>query len=141
MQYCKLSWQELYFWCYQGSWIHHWYLCFLFSLAYSSEKSQEILKNLSKALKKHLERDSLLEEIKVFNQDFSKCRKTGTVLVLKSDTDFITLWDDPIHDGSVTIMNVLELLKQTALVNADKFALVAMIVGSERDAFNSFVNN
>ena len=73
----------LHLWYWQGAWIHHCYLHCLCSLAYSSEKSQEILKNLSKAFKKHLERDSLLEEIKVFNQDFSICCKTGTVLVLK----------------------------------------------------------
>ena len=95
-------------------------MCSLFSLAYSSDKSQEILKNLSKALKKHLERDSLLEEINDFNQDFSICCKTGTVLVLKLDIDFITLWDDSMHDGSVIIINMFELLKQTALINADK---------------------
>ena len=74
-----------------GRLIHHWYLCFLFSLTYSSEKSQVTLKNLGKALKKHLERDLLLEEIKVLNQDLSICRKTGTVLVLTLDIDFITL--------------------------------------------------
>ena len=34
-----------------------------FHLDYSSEKLQEIMKNLNKALEKHLERDSLLEKI------------------------------------------------------------------------------
>ena len=66
-----------------------------FSLAYSPENLQEILKNLNKAPEKYLERDSLLEKIKAFNQDLSICRNNGTVLVLKLDIDFITLWDDP----------------------------------------------
>ena len=73
----------------QGSWIHHWYLCSLLLLVYGSEKSQEILENLNNALKKLRGRDSLLEKIKVFNQDLSICLKTGTVLVLKIDIDFI----------------------------------------------------
>ena len=103
-----------------GRLIHHWYLCFLFSLTYSSEKSQVTLKNLSKALKKHLERDLLLEEIKVLNQDLSICRKTGTVLVLTLDIDFSTLWDDPMQDSSLTIINIFQLFKQTVLINADK---------------------
>ena len=85
-----------------------------------TEKSQEILKNLSKVLKKHLERNSLLEEIKFFNQDLSICHKTGTALVLKLEIDFIILWDDSMLDGSVTIINIFELFKQTALINADK---------------------
>ena len=79
----------------QGPRIHLWYLCSLFSLAYISEKSQEILNTLNKALEKHLERDSLLEKIKVFNQDLSMCRKTCTALVFKLDIEFITFWDDP----------------------------------------------
>ena len=78
------------------------------------------MKNLSKALKKQLERDSLLKEIKVFNQDLSICRKTGTVSVLTLDIDFITLWDDPMQDSSLTIINIFELFKQTALINAGK---------------------
>ena len=57
----------------------------LISLACSSEKSQEIWKNLSKALEKRFERDSLLEKINVLNQDLSICRQTGTVLLLKLD--------------------------------------------------------
>ena len=76
-----------------------------------------------------MERGSLLEEIKVLNQDLLICCKTGTALVLKLDIDFITLWDDCMQDGSVTIINIFELFKQTALA------------GSERDAFNYFVNN
>ena len=67
-----------------------------------------------------MERDSLLEEIKVFNQDLSICNKAGTVLVLELEIDFITLWDDSMLDGNVTIINVFELFKQTALINADK---------------------
>ena len=61
----------------------------LFSLAYNSEKLQEILKNLSKALEKHLERNS------------------GYCPSGKLDIDFITLWDDPMQDGSV--INIFEL--------------------------------
>ena len=95
-------------------------LCSLVSLAYSSEESQEILKNLSKAFKKYLERDSLLEEIKDFNQDFSICRKTGTNLVLKLDIDLITPRDDPMQDSSVTIINIFEPFNQTVRINADK---------------------
>ena len=63
---------------------------------------------------------SLLEEIQVFNRDLSICRKTGAVLVLKLDIDFITLWNDPMQGDSVTIINIFELFKQTALINADK---------------------
>ena len=85
-----------------------------------TEKSQEILKNLSKVLKKHLERNSLLEEIKFFNQDLSICHKTGTALVLKLEIDFIILWDDSMQDGSATIINIFKLFKQTVLINADK---------------------
>ena len=44
-------------------------------LHFGSERSQEILKNLSKALEKYLE----------------MCRKTDTALVLKLDIDFVTL--------------------------------------------------
>ena len=40
------------------------------------------------------------------------CRKTGTVLVLKLYIDFITLGDDLMEDGIVTIKNVFELFKQ-----------------------------
>ena len=50
-----------------------------FHLGYSSEKLKEILKNLSKAFEKHLERDSFLEKIKVLNQALSICRKTDIV--------------------------------------------------------------
>ena len=75
-------------------------------------------KNLSKAFEKHFERDSLLEKNKVFNQDSSICRETGTFLVLKLDIVFITLWDNPMQDGSVII--IFELSKQTAMINADK---------------------
>ena len=99
------------------------------------------MKNLSKAFKKYLERDSLLEEIKDFNQDFSICRKTGTNLALKLDIDLITPRDDPMQDSSVTIINIFEPFNQTVRINADKIAVVVMIVGSERDAFNSFLNN
>ena len=78
------------------------------------------MKNIRKALENHLEMDSFLEKIKVFNQDLLICHKTGIVLVLKLDTDFIILWDDPIQDGSVTVITISELFKQTALINADK---------------------
>ena len=84
-------------------------ICAPYSLAYSSEKSEETLKKLSKTLEKHLERDS-------------EYFPSG-----KRDIDFITLWDDPMQDGSVTIIHIFELLKQTG------FALVVMIVGSERE--------
>ena len=90
------------------------------AVTYSSEKSQETLKNLNKALKKHLERDSLLEEIRVFNQDLSICCKIGTVLVLKLNIDIIAIWDGPMQDRNVTIINIFELFKQTVLINADK---------------------
>ena len=79
-----------------------------------------MLKNLSKALEKPLERDWLLEKIKVFNQDLSIYRNTCTALVLKLVIDFITFWDDPMQNGSVTIMNIFELCKQIAPINADK---------------------
>ena len=84
-----------------------------------------MLKNLNKAFDKHLERDWLLEKIKVFNQDLSICRNTCTTLVLKLVIDFITFWDDPMQDGSVTIINVFEQCKQTALINADKIYAVS----------------
>ena len=84
-----------------------------------------MLKNLNKAFDKHLERDWLLEKIKVFNQDLSICRNTCTTLVLKLVIYFITFWDDPKQDGSVTIINVFELCKQTALTNADKIYAVS----------------
>ena len=84
-----------------------------------------MLKNLNKAFDKHLERDWLLEKIKVFNQDLSICRNTCTTLVLKLVIYFITFWDDPMQDGSVTIINVFELCKQTALINADKINAVS----------------
>ena len=78
------------------------------------------MKNLNKAIEKLLGRDSLLEKIiKVFNQDLSICRKTGTALVLKLDINCITLWDDLMQDGSVPILDIFELLKQTALIDAD----------------------
>ena len=70
-------------------------MCSLFLLVYGSEQSQEILKSLNKALEKHLE----------------MCRKTGTVIVLKLDIDFVALWDNPMQDGSV---------KQTALTDGEK---------------------
>ena len=38
----------------------------------------------------------------------------------KLDIDFITLWDDPMQDGSVTIIHIFELFKQTALIGVDK---------------------
>ena len=63
----------------------------LLFLAYGSEKSQEMLKNLNKALEKQLGRDSPLEKIKIFSHDLLICSKTGTALVLKLDIDFITL--------------------------------------------------
>ena len=43
----------------------------------------------------------------------------GTVLV-KLDIVFIILWDDSMQDGSVTIINIFELFKQTALINSGK---------------------
>ena len=76
-------------------------MCSLFSLAYSSDKSQEILKKLSKALEKHLER-------------------SGYYPSGKLDIDCITLWDDPMQNGSVTIIHIFELFKQAALIGADK---------------------
>ena len=45
---------------------------------------------------------------------------TGTAQVLKLDIDFIILWDDPMEDSSATIINIFELFKQTAWINADK---------------------
>ena len=95
-------------------------MCFLFSLAYSSEKSQEILKNQNKATEKHPGRDTLLEKINVINQNLSKCRTSGTVLVLKLDIHFFIIWDDLMEDGGVSIKNIFELLKQTVLIDADK---------------------
>ena len=77
-------------------------LCSLFSLACTSKKSQETLKNLSKALEEHLERDS------------------GHCPSGKLDIDFIALWDDPMQDDSITIINIFELFTQTALIGADK---------------------
>ena len=65
------------------------FVLFIFISLYS-EKSQEISKNLNKALEKHLERDSLLETVKVFSQDLSICCKICTALVLKLDIDFTT---------------------------------------------------
>ena len=47
------------------------------------------------------------------------CRKTDTALVLKLDIDFVTLWNDPMKDGKVTIINIFELFKQKALIDAD----------------------
>ena len=115
--------KKLHLWCQQGPWIHHWYLCSLFLSAYSSEKSQEVLKNPNKVLEKHLERYWLLEKIKVFNQDLSLCRKTCTTLMLKMVIDFITFWYDPIKDGSITIINILGLFKQIELINVDKICV------------------
>ena len=40
--------------------------------------------------------------------------------MLKLGIDFITLWDDSMEEGSVTITNIFELFKQTALIHADK---------------------
>ena len=60
--------------------------------------------------KKQPEQDpwkALLEKIKVLNQDLLICRKTGIVLVLKQDIDFITLCDDPMQDGSAVIINII----------------------------------
>ena len=74
----------------------------LFLLSHSPERSQEMLKNLSKTLEKHLERDS----------GYCPCGKL--------DIGFITLWDYPVPGGSVTIINIFELFKQTALIAADK---------------------
>ena len=65
-------------------------------------------------------RGSLLEKTKVYNQNLSKCRSIVTVLVLKLDINFIILWDDPMEDGSVPIINIFELLKQTAMIDAVK---------------------
>ena len=65
----------------------------------------EITRNIEKP-----EQDAwqaLLEKIKVFNQNLLIYRKTGIVLVLKLDIDFITLWDDSMQDGSVTIINTI----------------------------------
>ena len=45
---------------------------------------------------------------------------TGIALVLKVDIDLITLWDDPVENGSVTIVNIFELFIQTALIDSDK---------------------
>ena len=45
---------------------------------------------------------------------------TGTVLVSKLDNDFIILWDDPMKDGSVPIIIIFQLFKQSTLFNADK---------------------
>ena len=39
-------------------------------------------------------------------------------------------------DGSVTIIIIFELFKQTAFIGADKIS-----AGSEGDAINSFMNN
>ena len=51
-----------------------------------------------------------------------------------------TFCDDRMQDGSITIINIFELLKQAVLINGDKIC-----VGSddcrERDAFNSIMNN
>ena len=95
-------------------------MCFVFSLAYSSQKSQEILKNQNKATEKHPGRDTLLEKINVINQNLSKCRTSGTVLALKLDIHFFIIWDDLMEDGGVSIKNIFELLKQTVLIDADK---------------------
>ena len=72
-----------------------------------------MLKNLNKALEKQLGRDSPLEKIKIFSHDLLIYSKTGTALVLKLNIDFITLWDDPMQGGSVPIINIFELFKQT----------------------------
>ena len=49
----------------------------------------------------------------------SICHKTGTVLVLKLDIDFITLWDDFMQDGSVTIIFSLDQKKFVSAVLMD----------------------
>ena len=38
----------------------------------------------------------------------------------KLDIDCITFWDDPMLDGNVTIINILELFKQTSFLNNNK---------------------
>ena len=43
----------------------------------------------------------------------------GTALVEHWALD-ITLWDDPMEDGSVTIIYICELFKETAFIGADK---------------------
>ena len=103
----------------QGPWIHHWYLRSFFLLASGSDKSQVLFKNLSKVHQKHLRRNSLLKRIKVFNQDLSIWRKTGTALVLKLHIDFITLWNDPMQDSRVTITNIFELFRHWLTDYAD----------------------
>ena len=66
-----------------------------------------------------LKKPSLIR-VKVFNQSFSICRTTSTVLVLKFDIDFITLWDHPMEDSSLRTINTSELFEQSALIDADK---------------------
>ena len=80
-----------------------------------------------------LKKPSLIR-VKVFNQSFSICRTTSTVLVLKFDIDFITLWDDPMEDSSLRTINTSELFEQSALIDADKNFAV-MIAGNEADSF------
>ena len=57
--------------------------------------TRNIKKPKQRALEKHLE----------------MCRKTGTVIFLKLDIDFVALWDNPMQDGSV---------EQTALTDGEK---------------------
>ena len=84
-------------------------LVFVLFIAYSSEKLQEIVKG----------RDSLLEKIKVFNQDLWICR-TVIVPVLKQVIDFITFWNDPFGNGNVTVLNTFEIFKQPVLIAMHK---------------------
>ena len=37
------------------------------------------------------------------------------------------------QDGSVTIIHISGLIKQTALIGADKICVISMIVGRERE--------
>ena len=107
----------------------------LFLLAYGSAKSQEILKNLNKAIEKNLKRDSLLEKTEVFNQYLLIYWKTGTPLVLKLYIYFITLWDDPMQDDSVTVIKNFELFNRQHWLKLARIALIVMIVGGEKDTF------
>ena len=67
-----------------------------------------------------LKKPSLIRVNVFFNQTFSICRMTSTILVLKFDIDFITLWDDPMEDSTLRIINTSELFEQSALIDADK---------------------
>ena len=63
---------------------------------------------------------SSLQKVKFFNQDLLIYRTIDTALVFKLDIDFVTLWDDPVQNAKVTIINIFELFKQIALIDADK---------------------